>query len=242
MTKCLQYHYKIVRFKCYNNAEYGNSSSAISRLRTGGELAWTTITIEIIRDPEGATIPPIAGRAAQGAAIRRPAENRIPNGDLLRMREAPIAQIAGIPRRAEAPPEQIAGIPRRIEAPPAQIAGIPRRAEAPPAQIAVTRRRTEAPPARIVVTLPRIEALPARIAATLPQTGRTMARAAPLPAAVPARRVPAAVIRPPQGAHPAPVAAPAGAAMAVPPAIPAGRAKRRKSGNTSFAFSRDSSL
>lgn len=214
MTKCLQYHYKIVRFKCYNNAEYGNSSSADSRLRTGGELAWTTITIEIIRDPEGATIPPIAGRAVQDAAIRRPAENRIPNGDLLQMIEAPIAQIAGIPRRAEAHP----------------------------AQIAATRHRVEALPVRIAATRRRAEAHPARIAAILPPTGRTMARAAPLPAAVPARRAPAEATRPPQGAHPVPAAAPAEAAMAVPPARPAHRERRKRSGATSFAFNRDSSL
>ena len=201
MTKCLQYHYNIVSNECYNNAEYGNSSSADSRLRTGGELAWTTITIEIIRDPEGATIPPIADRAAQGAAIRRPTETvRTPNGDPLRMREAPIAQIAGIPRRAEAPPAQIAAILRRIEA------------------------------------------RPVRIAAILPPTGRTMARAAPLPAAVRARRVPAAATRPPRGAHPVPAAAPAEAAMAVPPARPAHRERRKRSGATSFAFNRDSSL
>ena len=178
-----------------------SSSSADSRLRTGGELAWTTITIEIIRDPEGATIPPIAGRAAQGAAIRRPTETvRTPNGDPLRMREAPIAQIAGIPRRIEVPP------------------------------------------ARIAATHRRVEAIPVRIAAILPPTGRTMARAAPLPAAVPARRAPAAATLPPRGAHPVPAEAPAEAAMAAPPATPAGRVKRRKSGNTSSAFSRDSSL
>jgi len=228
VTNCLQYHYKIVRFKCYNNAEYGNSSSADSRLRTGGELAWTTTTIEIIRDPVEATIPPIGGRAAQGAAIRRLAENRIPSGDTLRMRETPIAQIVGIPRRAEVPPAQITAIPRKAEVPPAQIAAIPRKAEALPVRIAGILRK--------------IEPHPVRIAAILPPTGRTMARAAPLPAAVPARRVPAAATRPPRGAHPVPAAAPAEAAMAVPPAIPAGRAKRRKSGNTSSAFSRDSSL
>ena len=214
VTKCLQYHYKIVRFKCYNNAEYGNSSSADSRLRTGGELAWTTTTIEIIRDPEGATIPPIAGRAAQGAAIRRPAENRIPNGDLRLMIEAPIARTAGIPRRIEALP----------------------------ARIAVTRRRIEAHPVRIVVIPRRAEAHPARNAAILPPTERIMARAAPLPAAAPAHRVPALATRPPQGAHPAPAGAPAEAAMAVPPVHPAHRERRKRSAATNFAFSRDSSL
>lgn len=228
MTKCLQYHYKIVRFKCYNNAEYGNSSSADSRLRTGGELAWTTTTIEIIRDPVEATIPPIGGRAAQGAPIRRPAGNRIPNGDLRPLIEAPIARTAGIPRRIETLPARIAVTRRRIEAHPVRIAGTP--------------RRIEAFPVRIVVIPRRAEALPVRIAAILPPTERTMAQAAPLPAAAPARRVPALAIRPPQGAHPAPAAAPAEAAMAVPPARPAHRERRKRSGATSFAFNRASSL
>ena len=228
MTNCLQYHYKIVRFKCYNNAEYGNSSSADSRLRTGGELAWTTTTIEIIRDPVEATIPLIAGRAAQGAAIRQPAENRIPNGDLRLMIEAPIARTAGIPRRIEALPARIAVTRRRIEAPPVRIVVIPRRAEAHPVRIVVIPRRAEAHPARI--------------AAILPPTERTMAQAAPPLAAAPARRVPAVAIRPLHAAHPAPAAAPAEAVMAVPPVHPAHRERRKRSGVTNFAFSRDSSL
>lgn len=192
-----------------------NSSSADSRLRTGGELAWTTTTIEITRVPAGATIPPIGGRAAQGAAIRRPAGNRIPNGALRPMIEAPITRIAGIPRRAEAPP----------------------------ARIALILRKTEAPPVRIAPILRRIEAPPVRIAVILPPTGRTMARAAPPPAAVRAHRAQAAAIRPPRrGAHPAPDAAPAEAGMADLPATPAGRGKRKRSANTSFAFNRASSL
>ena len=227
MTKCLQYHYKIVRFKCYNNAEYGNSSSADSRLRTGGELAWTTTTIETIRDPTGATVPTIGGRAAQGAPIRLPAGKRTPNGDLRPMIEAPIARIAVIPRRAEALPARIGVILRRAEAPPARIAAILRRAETPPARIAAIPRRVEAPPARIV--------------ATRPPTGRTTARAVLRLQVDRARRARAAAIRPLRAALPAPAAAPAEAAMAVLPVPPAHREKRKRSGATSSVFSRDSS-
>ena len=205
-----------------------NSSSADSRLRTGGELAWTTTTIEMIEDPAGATIPPIGGRAAQGAPIHRRAGNRITNGGLRPMIETPIIRIADIPRKTEAPPERIALIPHRIEAPPVRIALI--------------LRKTEVLPVRIVGIPRRTEVSPARIAHTLPQTERIMARAVPPPAAVRARRAPAAAIRLLRGALPAPVAAPAVAAMAVPPAIPAGREKRKRSANTSSAFNRAFSL
>ena len=215
MTNCLQYHYKIVRFKCYNNAEYGNSSSADSRLRTGGELAWTTTTIEMIGSPAETTVPPIGDRAVPAVPIRLPAEgNRIPNGDIHPTIAARPGRIAATRRKAAAHPVRIALIRRRIAAHPVRSALFRRRAGAPPGRIAGTRSRT----------------------------GRTMARAALPPPVDRARRAPAAAILPLRGAHPAPAAAPAEAGTAVLPAIPAGLEKRKRNGNTSFAFNRASSL
>ncbi len=213
MTKCLQYHYKIVRFKCYNNAEYRNSSSADSRLRTGGKRAWTTTTTETIRNPAGAMAPQIEAKTAPGAQIRRPAGvSRIRNED----------------------------IPRTIERPPAQAAATRRKAEALPTQAAATRRKTEALPARIAAIRRKTEVPPARNAAIPPPGERIIVPAErPVPRE---RRVRAAVIRLPREALPAPAAAPEAAATAVLPATAAGREKRKKSGAINSAFSRDFSL